>query len=394
MYLGHLGHLSYCSNIHPGETWAEVFHQLKQHLPALKRQLSPHKPFGVGLRLSAEAAKTLTDPAALKNFREWLAEQGFYVFTLNGFPYGTFHGEPIKEQVYRPDWSRPERLEYTCMLADILAALLPADVSGSISTVPGAFKPDVATDSYRQQIVDNLVMAAAHLRKIARDRGRHICLALEPEPACLLETVDETLEFFRRELFTEECSSRLANACGEPQESGADHLRDHLGVCLDTCHASVMFENPLQAANRIAAAGIRIAKLQLTAALSIERINDEVLANLQAFSDPIYLHQTSVLRDGAVQHYLDLPQACADYVAGSSWRCHYHVPVFLEDLGPFQTTAGAVADLLQQHRISPFSEHLEVETYTFDLIPEQYRQDSVTDNISREIAWVREALVR
>jgi hypothetical protein len=153
-----------------------------------------------------------------------------------------------------------------------------------------------------------------------------------------------------------------------------------------------MFENPLEAAQRIAAAGIRIAKLQLTAALSIDSMNEEALAELQAFDDPVYLHQTSVLLDGALRHYLDLPQACSDYVAGGSWRCHYHVPVFRSDLGLFQTTADALAELLQQHRITPFTGHLEVETYTFDLIPEQYRRASVTDNISREIAWVREAL--
>jgi hypothetical protein len=236
-------------------------------------------------------------------------------------------------------------------------------------------------------------MAAAQLRIIARDSGRRICLALEPEPACMLETIDETLAFFREELFTSDSASRLADICGEPEEAAAEHLRTHLGVCLDTCHAAVMFENPLKAARRLAGAGIRIAKLQLTAALSIEHMNDEAVAHLQAFNDPVYLHQTSVLRDGALRHYLDLPQACSDYAAGGSWRCHYHVPVFLEDLGPFQTTAAAVVELLRQHRITPFSGHLEVETYTFDLLPEHYRQDSVTDSISREIAWVREALL-
>ena len=394
MQLGHLGHLTYCSNIHPGETWADVLSQLKIHLPALKRQLSPDTPFGVGLRLSAEAANTLAEPDALARFRAWLYEQGLYVFTLNGFPYGTFYGEPVKQQVYRPDWSEPERLEYTCRLADILAGLLPAGIDGSISTVPGAFKPDVVNGKYRSQIVDNLVKAAAYLRWIAQETGRNICLALEPD--CMLETVDETVGFFTGELFNENNAMRLAEACDKQgkswTESGEQYLRKHLGVCLDTCHAAVMFENPLHAAERIAGAGIRIAKLQLTAALSIDSMNDEALAQLEDFSDPVYLHQTSVLLDGAVTHYLDLPQACSDYVAGGSWRCHYHVPVFLDDLGLFQTTSDALAELLQQHRITPFTEHLEVETYTFDLIPKQYRRASVTDNISREIAWVREAL--
>ena len=395
MQVAGLGHLSYCSNIHPGETWPQVLQQLQCHLPIIKQQLSPGAPFGIGLRLSAEAARELSDPSTLAAFRQWLDEQALYVFTLNGFPYGNFHGEPVKQAVYRPDWSRAERLDYTQRLAEILAGLLPAGVAGSISTVPGAFKPDIVDDDYRRRIVTNLVATAGYLQALAERTGKSICLALEPEPGCMLETAEETLAFFREELFTAGSAAQLAALTGESPAASAEQLRTHLGVCLDTCHAAVMFEEPLETAQRLVNAGISIAKLQLTAALAVEAMDEDALVGLQAFSDPIYLHQTTVMCNGAPSYYLDLPQACADFcpeAVGSSWRCHYHVPVFLEDLGVFRTTAPALARLLQQHRKTPFSQHLEVETYTFDVLPEQYRRTSVTDNITREIAWVRTQL--
>ncbi|MCG8355863.1 MAG: hypothetical protein MI920_09850, partial [Kiloniellales bacterium] len=136
-----LGHLTYCTNIHAGETWPEVLSGLKTHLPAIKAAVAPDQAFGVGLRLSAAAAEALQEPAALDDLRALLAEGPYYIFTINGFPYGTFHGKTVKEGAYRPDWSQEARLAYTNQLADLLAGLLPTGMAGSISTVPGTFKP-------------------------------------------------------------------------------------------------------------------------------------------------------------------------------------------------------------------------------------------------------------
>jgi hypothetical protein len=139
--------LTYCTNVHPGETWEETFASLQRYLPAIKQRVSPDQPFGVGLRLSADAAETLGGPEHLDAFKAFLAQSQLYVFTINGFPYGRFHGGRVKESVYLPDWRDEARLVYSNRLADILAALLPErrDIEGSISTVPGAFKPQVST---------------------------------------------------------------------------------------------------------------------------------------------------------------------------------------------------------------------------------------------------------
>ena len=179
---GGRGHLTYCSNIHPGESWAEVRANLERYVPAVRDQLAPGKPFGVGLRLSAQSARELSVASAMEEFRDFLARNRLYVFTLNGFPYGTFHGARVKEDVYLPDWRDDERLRYTDQLADLLVQLLPPGMEGSISTVPGAFKPSVKDDADVERMSANMLRHVAHLIDLEARTGVRIALALEPEP--------------------------------------------------------------------------------------------------------------------------------------------------------------------------------------------------------------------
>src|SRR5688500_16820372 len=154
-----LGQLTYCTNIHPGETWPEVRAALSRHLPAIRREAAPGRPFGVGLRLAAAAAKDLENPASITELQSLLAAEDCYVFTINGFPYGSFHGTRVKEEVYAPDWSTPERLAYTLQLFDLLVQLGPGDVGGSVSTVPASFKGFMAAEpARREKIFANLTV--------------------------------------------------------------------------------------------------------------------------------------------------------------------------------------------------------------------------------------------
>ena len=211
-------HLTYCTNIHAADHWPDVLAGLRRHLPAIKRDISPDQHFGVGLRISASAAASLCDASALSELQDLLREGPYYIFTINGFPHGTFHGEAVKEGAYRPDWSTQPRLDYTNSLADILAALLPDGMDGSISTVPGTFKP-WANDGVVEAIVGNLMKHVAHLVRIREKTGKSITLALEPEPCCLLETIAETIEFFEARLFSAAAKARRvrpgARRCGD-----------------------------------------------------------------------------------------------------------------------------------------------------------------------------------
>jgi sugar phosphate isomerase/epimerase len=384
-------HLTYCTNIHAGETWSEVLASLKSHVPPIKAQISPRAPMGLGLRLSAIAAKALARPQALEELRGFLTEQGLYMFTVNAFPYGPFHGKPVKEEVYQPDWRRPERLAFTNRVAHILAALLPEDCIGSISTVPGAFKAIATDPGAARTIAGNIARHAATLVEIEAGTGREIVLALEPEPCCLLETVEETIAFFRDHLLSDAAAVIVAEQAGLDLPAARAALRRHLGVCYDVCHGAVEFEDPQLAFRRLQDAGIRIAKLQLSSALRLPQVDAASEHLLKAFDDGVYLHQVVERRNGALTRWTDLGpafQALRDGRAGGEWRVHCHVPIFLERAGRLHSTQPVLKAALACVAAGFVAPHLEVETYTWDVLPPELRAGSRADAIARELAWV------
>jgi hypothetical protein len=231
--------LTYCTNIHAGETWDEIRRSLDAHVPPIKARLSPDAPFGLGLRLSGMAAAELVEAGALERFRAQLDALGAYVFTINAFPYGPFHGVRVKEQVYQPDWRTPERRSFTAQAGAILGALLPEGGYGSISTVPGAFKPVAREPGAVARMTERLLQSAADLVGLERSTGRTVALALEPEPCCFLETVEETIAFFQDHLFARDAIARFGALIGLAPASAEAALRRHLGVCYDVCHGAV-----------------------------------------------------------------------------------------------------------------------------------------------------------
>ncbi len=387
-------HLTYCTNIHPGETWSEVAHALRVHLPAVKARLCPEQDFGVGLRLSAVAAQDLSAPEAFAELQEILTNGGLYVFTINGFPYGTFHGARVKEGVYQPDWRTAERLAYSNQLADLLVRLLPEGVDGSISTVPGGFKPEVNSPDTIRAMADNLLRHAAHLVALRRDTGQSIALALEPEPCCLLETTQEAVDFFKTYLYSAAAIAQLAKLTGaSPAEAEAD-LHRHLGVCLDLCHAAVEFEDPDDAVAALQANGIAIPKVQVSAGIRLPRVSAADIERIRPFDDAVYLHQVVASSARGLDRYLDLGDAFEAFkeTEQPEWRVHFHVPIFLADLDGFATTRPAVETFLARQRRDPVTRHLEVETYTWDVLPEEHRRDDVVTNIVKEMQWARNQL--
>ncbi len=392
-------HLTYCTNVHRGESWPDIFAALRRHLPEVKRRVSPQAPMGVGLRLSAIAAEALEAPTELCALREFLVSEQLYVFTVNGFPYGPFHGERVKEQVYAPDWRTPERLAYTDRLAGLLAALLPGDqpdLAGSVSTVPGAFRAAAGADA-REAIAEALLRHAAHLAALEDRTGRRVTLALEPEPMCLMETTAEAVGFFEEFLFTAEAAARFAVLSGRAPRAAEALLRRHLGLCLDVCHAAVEFEAPADSLAALSRAGVAVMKLQLSSALAVPRMDHAAAELLRRFDDGVYLHQVVERRPDGLTRYLDLPEALAAWHGGTApgreWRVHCHVPVFHDaPLGQFATTQPTLLDMLARQRRDGISPHLEVETYTWDVLPPELRTGGLDAAISRELAWVQDRL--
>ncbi|XSG82128.1 MAG: metabolite traffic protein EboE [Methyloligella sp. ZOD6] len=389
-------HLTYCSNIHPGESWGEIEANLRDFLPRVKRRVSPDAPMGVGLRLSGDAAAELRMPETLRALHALLDREGLYVFTINAFPYGPFHGQRVKEEVYKPDWREPERLRFTNTCADILSALLPEGQTGTISTVPGAFKPEITTDAGRALIAEQMASAAAHLHGILQETGKKIVLAIEPEPCCLMETTEEAVGFFEDDLFGSAGVAQMAKETGLPKREAREALARHIGLCFDVCHAAVEFEDIAASVDALDRAGIAIAKLQLSAAIRVPRVGDDIESLLAPFDEGVYLHQTVARRNGELTRLTDLPDAFVASRQGelmhSEWRVHCHVPVFLERFEGIGSTQAVLKEALALCRERAISPHLEIETYTWSVLPEALRHAELSDDIAREIEWVREEL--
>jgi sugar phosphate isomerase/epimerase len=394
MRLGSTGapHLTYCTNIHPGETFAEVRRNVDGLVTAVGREVSGGRPFGVGLRLSARAAEELAQGDGVRAYRAELAARGLYVFTINGFPYGEFHSGRVKEKVYLPDWLDDARLMYTNRLAAILADLLPDEpgLEGSVSTSPGAFKPKIGGAGDVASMADRMLRHAAFLHRLRETTGKVISLAIEPEPACMLETVDETVAFFQQHLFSAAASRRMADLAGISPSEAERAITRHIGVCFDACHMAVEFEEPDAALNRLDRAGIRIGKVQISAGLELERLSDA----LRAFDDGVYLHQVVRQSHEGLTRYVDLPEAFAagEPPSPGLYRVHFHVPLFREELGPFRGTQRYLSRVLGILRDRPISSHLEVETYTWSVLPEEFRREGIVDSVARELRWVMEQM--
>jgi len=357
--------LTYCTNIHPAESWQDTFANVQKYIPVVKNQVEPHKPFPIGLRLSGRAAAEL-NRAAADSFQAWCRENDCYVATINGFPYGTFHYAPVKETVYLPDWRHPERLHYTRQLAELLARWLPEGLRGSISTVPVGFRKSMSPDA-GPQIRRNLTASLEFLDHIAQETGREILLSVEPEPGCVLETTRDAIRFF------EELDLPTA-------------LRPFLAVCYDCCHQALQYENPYHSLELLAANDIRIGHVQVSSALRLEHPD---LSSMQRFCEPCYLHQTVGCRhDGTLVRFDDLDQAISSPDSNMrEWRIHFHIPVFVDRLAVGASTQPFLRDILPL--FGP-EIPLEVETYTWTVLPPDLQTATVTESIIREINWVKE----
>jgi hypothetical protein len=377
-------HLAYCTNVHRGETWKETFDALNQYTLRVRERVCPKQPYGIGLRLSQEAAEELSDPGKLLEFQRWLGKNQCYIFTINGFPFGRFHGARVKEYAYAPDWTSPERLAYTNLLFDLLSQLTPAGIEVSVSTLPGSFKGFALHGEDLRKIRDNIWRCIEHIARLSYQTGRRMHLGIEPEPMCLLESSGETIQFFDR--------------------LRAEHPRDerlaaHLGVNYDTCHFAVEFEEPQNALGCLLQHHIKISKIHLSSALKV-RPTAEARAALAAFVDDTYLHQVVVSRaDGQRFIYRDLDEAltcepqesdeaASDGVQAPEWRIHFHIPLHSPPTALFDNTSDHIAGALDLLANNPGTcTHLEMETYTWEVLPPELKDRDVVDQLVAEYDW-------
>lgn len=373
--------LAYCTNIHPAETWQEIFAALQTHALRLKRMLQHEsrllEPFPLAPRLSARAATELLDGGHLPDFVRWVREQGCCVFTINGFPYGAFHGTRVKENVYKPDWTQRSRLDYTMQLFRILLPFLEPGQQGSVSTLPGSFKEFHASETL---IFDHLVECAHEIERMSLESGCDLHLGLEPEPLGYVENTAETLGFFRR----------LWDYAKNPEL-----LRRRIGVNYDTCHFALEYDDCVDSLEAFRAAGVRISKVHLSAALAFDCRDPQAWKAIERFNEPTYLHQVLLQEpDGGITRFRDLPECFAAGMPATTRaleaRVHFHIPLDADPMPPLRSTREHAAELLAYRNKHPdFCQHYEIETYTWGVLPGAL-QRPMEEHLAAEYRWVLE----
>lgn len=402
-----LGHLGYCTNIHAGETWADHFAALQKSVPELKERLSPEAPFGLGLRLSNLASEELEKPENLIAFQHWLAQAGCYVFTMNGFPFGGFHNTVVKDQVHTPDWTTEARVDYTKRLFRILSVLLPVDelgnaITGGVSTSPLSYRHwfewelPAARDYILSQTTQNVLDVVAELIRLHRQTDRLMHLDLEPEPDGVIETADEFIAWFTDYLIPMGLE-QLTAEFGLTDEEAEAAICDHVRLCYDVCHFAVGYERPVDVLDKLKEYGLRVGKIQISAALkaTFPEPGADVAGRLAVhqafaqFNEPTYLHQVVArTTSGTLVRFPDLPDALAAFDdTHAEWRAHFHVPIFVEDYAVLQSTQNDIREVLRLQAERQFTNQLEVETYTWDVLPAELKV-AIADSIEREMKWV------
>jgi hypothetical protein len=393
-----LGHLTYSTLVHQTDNWEQLWKSVNTYLPAVKARVAPHQKFGVCLRTSAPSAAALAaDSTKRADLKKFFADNDLYLYTANAFVYGVFKKQIIKEDVYEPDWATPERREYTKKVANLLAELAPEGVNPSIQSAPLGFKPKVTGDDVVEAYTSNVIDVVAHLIKLEKDTGKTVTLGLEPEPRCYLETTDETIQYFKTHLFSPKTAERLAKSAGINAADAAAAMKKFTGVVFDIGHQSVGYEDIPVSLQKLVDNGVQIVKLQEAASMHIPSVTQKAVDALQTFAKTIYLTQTCQKKDGKTTWFLNLEDAFEDFSqtpGPRQWRTHFHVPVFLDDLGGvFGTTRFALEQALAFHKKTPLSTHLEIETYTWDVLPEHLKTGDIVDYVTRELDWVKGQLV-
>ena len=376
-----MSNLAYCTNVHAGTNLQETVRNLETYAPAVRTLFCPHDQLGIGLWLSAESARELEEQESALNLKGHLHDLGIDVVTMNGFPYGNFHADIVKHDVYEPHWGDPLRLEYTLQLAKLLTKLLPDGTSdASISTLPIGWGNSFSDESSLESAAYQLKHCVEELRKLHSETGICIHIDLEPEPGCVFDTANDVIEFFNKYL---------------PRDLDRDYIR----VCHDICHSAVMFEPQTAALRTYREHGVQVGKIQVSSAIEInfdecENLEQSMHAYSQ-FAEDRYLHQTTIQDNGAIAFFDDLPDALEQHAPNGTWRTHFHVPIFSMGTDLFSTTQKEIERCLASIPSDHPMPILEIETYAWNVLPScLYEGEGISRGIAEEMMWLQDLLPR
>lgn len=384
----------YCTNVHSGKDLQTALSNLETYATRVRRLTAGDGSLPVGLWFSQIAADHILTTNQTAFVRDWLAERKLVPYTFNGFPQGDFHQSVVKHGVYEPTWTCQSRAAYTKSLAQIMEAILPEGRPGSISTLPLGWPHAPWHAENYSTAADQLHELTHYLDRLTQQRGCEIVVAIEPEPGCVLDTAEDIVEFFEHYL--------LRGADGEL-------ARRYITVCHDICHSGVMFEPQVRALQMYRDAGIRVGKVQVSSAVHVpwDKVAGDataqaaMLAQVQSFHEPKYLHQTTQCSESGVLTKIaeDLDIALKRWtnpIPNAPWRIHFHVPIFVANFGSLETTQGDIQIACQYLQANKrtlvadrdwFTGHYEVETYAWPVLPPELASTDLASGIAQEIVF-------
>ena len=119
---------------------------------------------------------------------------------------------------------------------------------------------------------------------------------------------------------------------------------------------------------------------------------------LEKYVEKVYLHQVIAANKGkVVQRFKDLDLALnntrEENMAADEWRIHFHVPLHTSPKNGLGDTRKHVLDTLDWLADHPHTcKHLEMETYTWEVLPDELRSMDVTEQVTKEYQWTLNAL--
>jgi hypothetical protein len=283
----------------------------------------------------------------------------------------------------------------------ILAYLLPNNIDGGVSTSPLSYKywfnSKTEIEATTKKTCSSLIKIVLQLVEVKKSTGKLLHLDLEPEPDGFIENTQEVLDFYNNHLLKNGILE-LQNTLNCSNEKAKEHILSHIQVCYDVCHFALAYERPEFVVSSLKKAGINIGKIQISAAIKCEKSNSISVERqqdcLRQFDEPTYLHQSVVKRtDNSLSHYSDLNEGI-NTMTDSNFkeiRTHFHIPIFISEFQVLESTQNEIIDALNLWKQKKYSNHLEVETYTWSILPD-HLQTNITNSIVRELDWVRKQL--
>lgn len=372
--------VGYCTNVHPGRNLDELRRSLLGPVARVAR-LVGSEPLPVGVWLSAEATRQLHEqPSETERLRDAAMDVGVHIAAVNAFPYGNFGAASVKTRVYEPHWADARRALYTIAVAELLPKLVAPGVRhASISTLPLGWRPRFSAEGCGASVG----LASAQIEQVARALARiesatglHVTLDIEPEPGCAIQTVSELAGFMRH--------------CLRPGDA-SNPVHRHVGACLDACHLAVMAEAPDAAMTALVEAHVPVHRVHISSALRGDASESNVQA-LARFDEPRFLHQVVTGSAEQPRVYEDIPDHAAAR-PDHPWRCHFHVPIFMHQIGGLATTRDTIEPLLRAVLHAGQRPFMEVETYAWDRLPDTTAGD-VEEGLAREILHARSLLAK